>query len=358
MTVTNTALRIDALRRLPRAGEAFYEISDMDTARRIGGVLWIFSGLVVAVMLPVWPPTGRIGVGGWAVVGGVVLLSLVSGVLLLRRPELVPPNALLAMSYLALALLVLLVWVGGEPYAPLFMVPTVYVAAVHPPRRVALVFVAVAVGSAAPLLYDGWNSEVAAETVSRLLLWYSIGLVAMLFSASVRLDRLTLMAGEQEASALARRDALTGLGNRRAFDEALERVVAGARRSDRPLSLVIADIEHFKAINDSYGHLEGDRCLREVAAVLAATVRPSDSCFRWGGDEFALILPSTDAEQAGAVVQRVTRALEAEVSPPGSHPLRLRYGIAEIRPEMTGQELVAAADLALLSARPTGARLH
>jgi diguanylate cyclase (GGDEF)-like protein len=358
MKVTTTASRIVALRRLPRDGDSFYEITDMDTARRIGGVLWIFGALIIAVLLPVWPPTGRIGAGGWAVGAGVVAMSLVSGLTLLRRPELVPPNALLAMSYLGVALLTLMVWVGGEPYAPLFILPPVYAAAVHPPRRVALVFAAVAAGSAAPLLYDGWNSELAAVTVSRLLLWYSIGLVAMIFSASVKLDRLTLMAGEQEASALARRDALTGLGNRRAFDEALERVVVGARRSDRPLSLVIADIEGFKAINDNYGHLEGDRCLREVGTVLASTVRPSDSCFRWGGDEFALVLPSTDAEQATAVSRRVSKGLDAEVFAPGGQPLRLRYGIAEIRPGMTGEELVAAADLALLSARPTGERLH
>ena len=334
---------------MPRDPKSFYEISDMDTVRRMGGVLWIFGAFVIALLLPMWPPTGRIGGGGWAVGAGIVLLSLASALLMLRWPERISPNALLVMSYLAVATLTLLVWVGGHPYVPLFMIPILYVAAAHPPRRVLPVFVAVAAGCAGPLLYDGWDSEFAAEIVAELLLWYSLGLVAMLFSATVKLNRLTLTADEQEASALARRDALTGLGNRRAFDEALARVVVGARRADR-LTLVIADLDDFKSINDTYGHLEGDRCLREVAAVIAKTVRPSDACFRWGGDEFAVIMPSTDTAQAEAAVGRIAAAVPAQVAPPGEDPVSLRYGIAEIQPGMEGQDLVAAADLALMSA--------
>jgi diguanylate cyclase (GGDEF)-like protein len=354
MTVTSTASRIEALRRLPRHGEAFYELSDMDAVRRIGGVLWLFGAVIIAALLPMWPPTGRIGAGGWAVGAGIVLLCLGSAVLLLRWPEGVTPNALLSMSYLALAMLTLLVWVGGHPYGPLFVIPVIYVAAVHPPRRVLLLFAAVAASTAAPLLYDGWNSELAAEVVAELLLWYGLGLVAMLYSATVKAERLALMAGRQKASALARVDALTGLGNRRAFDEALARVVTGGRHSDRPLSLVIADIGDFKSVNDTYGHLEGDRCLREVAAVIARTVRPSDACFRWGGDEFAVIMPATDGPEAEAAVKRVTAAVSQDVVPPGEVPLSLRCGVAEIQPGMSEQDLVAAADGALMSARPAG----
>ena len=351
--MTPTASRIEALRRLPRDAASFYEISDMDMVRRFGGVLWILGAFVTAVLLPLWPPTERIGGGGWALGAGIVVLSLVSAVVLLRWPERVTPNALLVMTYLAVATLALLVWVGGHPYVPLFMIPILYVAAAHPPRRVLPVFVAVAAGCAGPLLYDGWDSEFAAEIVAELLLWYSLGLVAMLFSATVKLNRLTLTADEQEASALARRDALTGQGNRRAFDEALDRVVVGTRRADR-LTLVIADLDDFKSINDTYGHLEGDRCLREVAAVIAKTVRPSDACFRWGGDEFAVIMPSTDTAEAEAAVQRIAAAVPAEVAPPGEEPVSLRYGIAEVQPGMNGQDLVGAADLALMSAAAAG----
>jgi diguanylate cyclase (GGDEF)-like protein len=343
--------RLEALRRLPREPAAFYAITDMDFARRVGGALWIFGALVIALMLPFAPPTQHVGDSGWAAAAGVVVLCAASAVPLLRWPDRVSPDALLVMSFLAAGTLTFMVWIGGHAYAPVFMIPVMYASAVHPPRRVLAVFAAVGIGLVAPLLYDGWEAELAGETLAQLLLWFSLALATMLFAATMKLERVDLLADEQEASQLARRDPLTGLGNRRAFDEALERVAAGARRTDRPLSLVIADIEAFKSVNDTYGHLEGDRCLREVAAVLAATVRPSDACYRWGGDEFAVILPSTDAEQAGAVVERVAQAVAERVAYRGAEPMQLRYGVAEIQPDMDAAELVAAADLALMAAR-------
>jgi diguanylate cyclase (GGDEF)-like protein len=350
--VTSPVSRLGALRRLPRDNETFYAISDMNTARRMGAVLWIFGAVIVVALLPVWPPTGRIGSAGWAVAAAIVVVSLLAAVPLLRVPEQVTPDALLSMSFAAIALLMLLVWIGGEPYAELFLVPVIYGAATHPPRRVAAIFLAVAAGLWAPLVYDGWDSMLAAESVSRLMLWFSLGFVALLFSATVRMERVDLLAGEQEASALARRDPLTGLGNRRAFDEALRRIVIGGRFSDRPLTLVLADIEGFKTVNDTHGHLEGDRCLREVASVLATTVRPSDQCFRWGGDEFAILLPATAAPLADAIVERISRAVAKDVDPPGDDgPLSLRYGVAEIIEGQSAEDLIAAADLALMSAR-------
>jgi diguanylate cyclase (GGDEF)-like protein len=349
--VTSPVSRLGALRRLPRDAETFYAISDMDTARRIGGVLCIFGAIVIAVLLGVWPPTGRIGGGGWAVGAGVVAVCLLSGLLLLRAPERVSPNALFSMSFAAVALLVLLVWIGGEPYSELFLLPVLYGSAVHPPRRVMAVLAAVTAGLAAPLVYDGWNSMLAAESVSKLLLWFTLGFISMLFAATVRMQRVDLLAEEQEASSLARRDPLTGLGNRRAFDEAVKHLLAGARRSDRPFTLVLADIEGFKSVNDTHGHLEGDRCLRKVAGVLAGAVRPSDQCFRWGGDEFAILLLSTEAVEADAVIERIAQGVAEDVVLPGAAPMRLRFGVAEVTDDMSGEDLVAAADLALMSAR-------
>jgi diguanylate cyclase (GGDEF)-like protein len=225
----------------------------------------------------------------------------------------------------------------------------IYAAAVHPPRRALLVFLAVAAGLAAPMWYDGWSPPLAAEDAAALVMWFTLGVVTMMFAASVKLDRITLQAGREEATRLARRDPLTGLGNRRAFDETLARVVTGGRRADRPLSLVISDIEGFKAVNDLHGHMEGDRCLRDVARALAASVRPGDDCFRWGGDEFAFILPGADRARSQVVVERVARAVGELRPPPGERPLRMRFGVAEIAPGMDAAALVAAADGALLA---------
>jgi diguanylate cyclase (GGDEF)-like protein len=349
--VTTSGSRLGALRRLPRDPQTFYAISDMATARRMGGVLWIFGGLILAVLLAAWPPTGRVGGWGWAIGAGAVVACLVSAVPLLRSPERVSPDALLAMSYGSVALLTLMVWAGGHPYAEIYILPVLYAAAAHPPRRVALFFVAVASALLLPLAYDGWNSELAAESLASLLLWFAMAFAALVFSATVRVKRLEMAADEQEASALARRDPLTGLGNRRAFDEALSRIVAGDRQADRHLTLLLADIEGFKSVNDTYGHLEGDRCLREVATALASTVRPGDRCFRWGGDEFALLLPGTDSSEADSVIDRISDAVATDVAAPGDSPMRLRFGAAEIDPEMAAEDLIAAADLALMSAR-------
>src|SRR5204862_6949646 len=94
------------------------------------------------------------------------------------------------------------------------------------------------------------------------------------------------------ANALARVDPLTGLGNRRAFEESMATEIARSRRHESPLSLLICDLDQFKKINDAYGHLAGDNCLRQVADALRNELRGADVCFRWGGDEFVVVLPA------------------------------------------------------------------
>ncbi|MGX5733315.1 diguanylate cyclase domain-containing protein [Bosea thiooxidans] len=113
---------------------------------------------------------------------------------------------------------------------------------------------------------------------------------------------------EVKLAALATSDGLTGLANRRCFDERLEQAWAKAAREGTPLSLLLIDIDHFKKFNDRYGHQAGDHCLRTVAGVLAAHARPADLVARYGGEEFAVLLPNTDAE---GCEQLGTRFLEA-----------------------------------------------
>ena len=102
----------------------------------------------------------------------------------------------------------------------------------------------------------------------------------------------------------ARTDALTGLLNRRAFDESLDTLIEEARESGQPLSMVLVDADHFKRINDEIGHVFGDRVLRGIAEVLAKNVKGKDLLARYGGEEFALLLPGADASSARAVAQR------------------------------------------------------
>ena len=120
---------------------------------------------------------------------------------------------------------------------------------------------------------------------------------------------------------LARVDGLTGLANRQAFDAALERECLRHRRSDAPMALLLADIDHFKRFNDTYGQVTGDACLRRVAAVLhRATSRPADRIARYGGEEFACMLPDTPAAGGIAVAERIRLQVIGMAIPHGTSP--------------------------------------
>jgi diguanylate cyclase (GGDEF)-like protein/PAS domain S-box-containing protein len=117
---------------------------------------------------------------------------------------------------------------------------------------------------------------------------------------------------EEQLSILAQTDGLTGLANRRAFDEALEREWKRTLREGSQMSLLLLDIDHFKQFNDEYGHQIGDDCLRTVAGAIRESVRRStDVVARYGGEEIAVILPSTDSSIALAIAETVRHSVEA-----------------------------------------------
>lgn len=328
----------------------FYALADLSVAKRIGGWAWGLGLLFVFVLLPFDTPTHHVGDSGWLLAGACLAASAAGGVRLLRWPERVTPNELMLLSYLALAGITALEWLGGRrsPYMELFLIAAVYTAAAHPPRRVVVYLVALAIGLFAPLVYGGWDGAVALELVAHLLLWTGLSVLAMQY---VGLSRQRLHREGEELREVARADPLTRLGNRRAFDETLDRAVSGARRWDRPFSIVVADLTGFKAINDRFGHLEGDRCLREVGDALRSTVRGPDNCFRWGGDEFALVLPASDLLAAQLVGKRVRTTIERRVILPSGEPLRIGWAAAQFEDGMDAEALLAAADLALMAAK-------
>jgi diguanylate cyclase (GGDEF)-like protein len=177
--------------------------------------------------------------------------------------------------------------------------------------------------------------------------------------------RLKALTDELRRAALT--DALTGVANRRCFDEWLHREGQRAWRQAEPLSLAMIDIDHFKAYNDHFGHPAGDVCLRRVAEALQTVVRrPADLVARYGGEEFALLLPRTDAAGARHVGEAVVAAVQALHLPHPDSPLgaqvSVSVGIATVlgrhspgegRP-MPSTALVAAADQALYQAKHDG----
>lgn len=157
-------------------------------------------------------------------------------------------------------------------------------------------------------------------------------------------------------------DALTGVANRRFFERRLQEEISLWRRHGASLSCLLVDIDHFKQINDRYGHLVGDQMLQRVAQTLSMGLRSSDVLARYGGEEFALLLPATDGRQAGEIAERLRGAIEGAVAPPGSSaPLTVSIGLArldnaqrESLRESPGPWLLQHADQALYRAKAQG----
>ena len=262
-------------------------------------------------------------------------------------------------SYVAVAALALLAWLSGgigSPYAQPIILSTLYTSAVHPPRRVVPYLGFMAAATLAPLVYDSWDGREALELGTEVLIWLALSSVTLALMVIVRTQRLGLRREGETARQQARVDPLTGLLNRRAFDEMLSRAVDRARVVGEPLSVLVGDLDGFKDINDRFGHLEGDRLLRGVADSLRDALRRPDVAYRWGGDEFALILPDADADAAEHVADRA-RAAVSQTTTPDGEPLTMATGVAEFRPggDDTADTLLDRADRALLRNKGSGA---
>ena len=151
-------------------------------------------------------------------------------------------------------------------------------------------------------------------------------------------------------------DRLTGVGSRAYFDQRLSEQLDHARRYRHPLTLVLMDVDHFKAVNDTYGHPAGDQVLAGVGALLRGSVRLSDVAARYGGEEFAVILPFTVAEGAWILADRLRQGIQewTVLLSEGVARVTASFGLAELEDGMTAEALVKAADQALYQAKRGG----
>lgn len=194
-------------------------------------------------------------------------------------------------------------------------------------------------------------SETMMRTLSAVLTGGAVA--SLIWWVSNLLDRVEREREEtQRMRDSAATDGLTGLPNRRAFDEALAGLLKGRRERDVHFSLLMIDLDHFKSFNDNFGHLAGDDALRITARLLRDAVRPGDLPARYGGEEFVVLLPGSRGAQGQQIGERINELFRREVWP--NRPVTVSVGIAEAHHGDDSASLIARADAALYAAKHGG----
>jgi diguanylate cyclase (GGDEF)-like protein len=175
-------------------------------------------------------------------------------------------------------------------------------------------------------------------------------------NAALAFSRERLTENLTELTRIATVDAVTGLFNRRYFEGRLEAEVQRARRQRQELALLMIDIDDFKRINDTWGHLEGDRALRDVADLLRSGVRIFDVCARFGGEEFVIVMPGASAQVAMHVAERIRRHVEQHAAH-DALPITVSVGVGMLGTHHGVDDLIASADRALMAAKMAGKNL-
>ena len=298
--------------------------------------------------------------GLWRETEGAIALVLgATGLFVLVVHDLLPDEALGPPAYViegsvAVTVATLLVLLTGRDESPFFFVFALIVAAaalVATPRTTVVLVAAAAVGYLVAVLV-GRTVPAGPETVARI----AVGLAALLLLAYVAMVIvLEHRASLRVAMRLATRDSLTGLVNRGVLFGAIEREIARSARSGRGFCVLMMDLDELKQINDQFGHIEGDRVLRDIGGVIRAGVRKIDVAARYGGDEFVVLLPETDPTGGFVLAEKIRRdAAELVVAGLG-RGATLSVGVVSFpRDGRSPDELLVSADQAMYTSKRLG----
>jgi diguanylate cyclase (GGDEF)-like protein len=308
--------------------------------------LWAIGATVFLVAL-VADPLSKGQTELLVLLDGVGLVALV--IVALERSHL-PAWTPEACSYLCQLMVSCVVWAYGSDsarFALFYLWFAVHAFYFLPWRRAARQLVVVALSYAVALAAAGAGGKAAVQWALTVA---TLGVICTMVAVLRR--RVDALVARLAATAVT--DAVTGLGNRRNFDDLLEREFERARRANHPLTLVLGDLDGFKAVNDSAGHRAGDEVLRRLAAVLDETCRRPEPPTRLGGDEFGFVLSDTDEFDGRRFAERVRIAIAHEFAN-DPYPVTISLGLATYPHHAPGlADLVRAADDAVYAAKRAG----
>jgi diguanylate cyclase (GGDEF)-like protein/putative nucleotidyltransferase with HDIG domain len=332
---------------LGRFFEAAIERQSEETVRtRAQGGFFVFGGILALVSL-LLPHAAAVMTAGLAAIGS---FAIVSGVVLLAVPQVMPQKLLTYVLFCGNLLIsagIYFTQSTGSVYALLY-VWVGFQAAYFLSHRHAAAHVA-ACGVTYAIALD---TVPGADRDQRWLLMVGVvGVIALMVAVlRERVDRLIARLADA-----ARTDALTGLLNRRGFQELMEVETERALRSSRPLAILVGDLDHFKHLNDRFGHAAGDVALRRFADIASSASRRIDAVARIGGEEFALLLPDTEQHAAYLLAERLRRSVKEPGAAGGAELPTVSFGVASFPSHAADAEaLMHAADQALYAAKAMG----
>ena len=248
-------------------------------------------------------------------------------------------------------------WDSGFHYYLLMFIPAITVSARHlaRPALLLLVLFGFYLGLHALSHHAGAQMPLTDHGLA-VVHGFNVAVVFCMAAYTARFYYATVRRAEAQLQSQAATDPLTGLSNRRSLIARAEQTLVRARAAGRPTALVIADIDHFKQINDRHGHDAGDQVLVSTAELLRGASRAQDVVARWGGEEFLVLLPDTSLEDAQSVAERIRCAVAGHATHPAGAPLTatLSLGVCEVRGDESLSGAIARADGALYQSKQAG----
>ena len=292
----------------------------------------------------------------WANLGSIALYALAHRLLSNRRNLVALAVMWSEVMLHAVAATVGVGWDSGFHYYMLLMMPLVFIS---PGRLLARKIV---IGSVLAVFYIGLDAfahrhaplHAVAPTALSLLRGFNIATTLALLAYLAHVYLGAVRRAEGRLRDLASTDALTGLANRRRLLQVAQAQLGRRRRDGTPISFILGDIDHFKAINDRLGHDVGDRALVRAARAILSATRDSDIAGRWGGEEFLVVLPDTDLDSALKVAERVRAAVQQITLAPLLPPMSITLGVSSLRDGESLEETISRADAAMYRGKMDG----